>query len=193
MWSRTGASSFQPHSFAVSTGEGRDETGLSREEEAHIASPPHGFQSTLQMRSSWARHDLIMLLDARSQRRSSPPKHPVRSLESCTRQHEMGRSLPNWELSTQRFYSVSLACSTDAILIPQLFHRLLVLGEKRQVGLFLLLLFQSLFASTTQFIPKRTLLNRILEDDLSCCHERFAGSLIYGFLLFHFFFLLFIL
>lgn len=157
---------------------------LSREEEAQSGPPaPQGFQSTLQMRSSWARHDFSMLLLSRSHRRSSPPKHPVSRRVPLTRQQEMGRSLPNWELSTNRFYFVRLLSRTNAILIPQLPDRLLVLREVGQIGLLLLLFLQSLSASSPYCMKEESPLNGVLEDRPSRGDECFTRSFIYGFLL----------
>lgn len=148
---------------------------LSREEEAQRGPPaPQGFQSTLQMRSSWARHDFSMLLLSRSHRRSSPPKHPVSRRVPLTRQQEMGRSLPNWELSTNRFYFVRLLSRTNAILIPQLPDRLLVLREVGQIGLLLLLFLQSLSASSPYCMKEESPLNGVLEDDPSRGDECFT-------------------
>lgn len=70
-----------------------------------------GLQLMLQTRLSWALHELMRLPLFKFQSRNSPPKHPVkrRSEEIAefllfTRQHEIGRSAPNWDASTKRDY-----------------------------------------------------------------------------------------
>ena len=79
----------------------------------------------LQIRSVCAFQLRSCRLFARFHKRSSPPKQPVarmlegsEGLAELTRQQEMGRSEPNWELSTKRFYGKE-AKKADAVLVPK--------------------------------------------------------------------------
>ena len=114
-----------------------------------------GLQAMLQMRSECAFQLRSCRLCARSHSRSSPPKQPVaRMLEGCagfaelTRQQEMGRSEPNWELSTKRFYGKEDK-EADAVLVPETLDLDLVLRQFLHVALLLLLFLQTLFATAS--------------------------------------------